>query len=201
MGTRSQVNIENSTISKNAADQGGGIVAYTADSVILNHVVITENQATVGAGILTLTMNACNTEFKLTNNTEVKNNTATYYGGGVMAWGDGSDGIEQVVTVENSSISNNNAKDGAGIFINLQDTATNAFVTINLGVGAVVQENKATRNGGGIFCDETLGIRQFLKGRSMLLKAAQCIITPQRPQATTCISTTARSLRSRMQRP
>ena len=163
VGTRSQVNIENSTISKNAADQGGGIVAYTADSVILNHVVITENQATVGAGILTLTIHACNTEFKLTNNTEVKNNTATYYGGGVMAWGDGSDGIEQVVTVENSSISNNNAKDGAGIFINLQDTATNAFVTINLGVGAVVQENKATRNGGGIFA-RNLGNTAVSKG-------------------------------------
>ena len=163
VGTRSQVNIENSTISKNAADQGGGIVAYTADSVILNHVVITENQANVGAGILTLTMNACNTEFKLTNNTEVKNNTATYYGGGVMAWGDGSDGIEQVVTVENSSISNNNAKDGAGIFINFEDTATNAFVTINLGVGAVVQENKATRNGGGIFA-RNLGNTAVSKG-------------------------------------
>ena len=163
VGTRSQVNIENSTISKNAADQGGGIVAYTADSVILNHVVITENQATVGAGILTLTIHACNTEFKLTNNTEVKNNTATYYGGGVMAWGDGSDGIEQVVTVENSSISNNNAKDGAGIFINLQDTAKNAFVTINLGVGAVVQENKATRNGGGIFA-RNLGNTAVSKG-------------------------------------
>ena len=163
VGTRSQVNIENSTISKNAADQGGGIVAYTADSVILNHVVITENQATVGAGILTLTIHACNTEFKLTNNTEVKNNTATYYGGGVMAWGDGSDGIEQVVTVENSSISNNNAKDGAGIFINFEDTATNAFVTINLGVGAVVQENKATRNGGGIFA-RNLGNTAVSKG-------------------------------------
>ena len=160
VGTRSQVNIENSTISKNAADQGGGIVAY---SVILNHVVITENQATVGAGILTLTIHACNTEFKLTNNTEVKNNTATYYGGGVMAWGDGSDGIKQVVTVENSSISNNNAKDGAGIFINLQDTATNAFATINLGVGAVVQENKATRNGGGIFA-RNLGNTAVSKG-------------------------------------
>ena len=117
-----------------------------------------------------------------------------------MAWGDGSDGIAQVVTVENSSISNNNAKDGAGIFINLQDTATNAFVTINLGVGAIVQENKATRNGGGIFA-RNLGNTAVLKGRSMLLKAAQCTITPQRPQATTCISTTARSLRSRMQRP
>ena len=163
VGTRSQVNIENSTISKNAADQGGGIVAYTADSVILNHVVITENQATVGAGILTLTISACNTEFKLTNNTEVKNNTATYYGGGVMAWGDGSDGVEQVVTVENSSISNNNAKDGAGIFINFEDTATNAFVTINLGVGAVVQENKATRNGGGIFA-RNLGNTAVSKG-------------------------------------
>ena len=163
VGTRSQVNIENSTISKNAADQGGGIVAYTADSVILNHVVITENQATVGAGILILTSHACNTEFKLTNNTEVKNNTATYYGGGVMAWGDGSDGIEQVVTVENSSISNNNAKDGAGIFINFEDTATNAFVTINLGVGAVVQENKATRNGGGIFA-RNLGNTAVSKG-------------------------------------
>ena len=163
VGTRSQVNIENSTISKNAADQGGGIVAYTADSVILNHVVITENQATVGAGILTLTIHACNTEFKMTNNTEVKNNTATYYGGGVMAWGDGSDGIEQVVTVENSSISNNNAKDGAGIFINLQDTATNAFATINLGVGAVVQGNKATRNGGGIFA-RNLGNTAVSKG-------------------------------------
>nr|WP_302641395.1 S-layer homology domain-containing protein [uncultured Agathobaculum sp.] len=163
VGTRSQVNIENSTISKNAADQGGGILAFTADSVILNHVVITENQANVGAGILTLTMNACNTEFKLTNNTEVKNNTATYYGGGVMAWGDGSGGIEQVVTVENSSISNNNAKDGAGIFINFEDTATNAFVTINLGVGAVVQENKATRNGGGIFA-RNLGDTAVSKG-------------------------------------
>ena len=163
VGTRSQVNIENSTISKNVADQGGGIVAYTADSVVLNHVVITENQATVGAGILTLTIHACNTEFKLTNNTEVKNNTATYYGGGVMAWGDGSDGIKQVVTVENSSISNNNAKDGAGIFINLQDTATNAFVTINLGVGAVVQGNTATRNGGGIFA-RNLGDTAVSKG-------------------------------------
>ena len=105
VGTRSQVNIENSTISKNAADQGGG----------------------------------------------------------VMAWGDGSDGIEQVVTVENSSISNNNAKDGAGIFINFEDTATNAFVTINLGVGAVVQENKATRNGGGIFA-RNLGNTAVSKG-------------------------------------
>lgn len=111
VGKRSQVNIENSTISKNAADQGGGIVAYTADSVILNHVVITENQATVGAGILTLTIHACNTEFKLTNNTEVKNNTATYYGGGIFARNLGDTAVSKgtINAAEGSAVYNNTA--------------------------------------------------------------------------------------------
>ena len=163
IGTTSEATIQDSTIKNNTADQGGGIGAYTAASVILDNVSILENHATVGAGILALTDYACDTELKLQNNTEVKDNTAVYYGGGLMAWNDCSTGKKQVVTVENSSICNNNAVDGAGIFINFEEYAKKAFVTINLGTGAVVQGNTATRNGGGI-CARNLGDTAVSKG-------------------------------------
>ena len=163
IGTTSEITIKDSTIKNNTADQGGGIVAYTAASIILDNVSIFENHATVGAGILTLTISACDTELKLQNNTEIKDNTATYYGGGMMAWNDCSTGKKQVITVENSSICNNSAKDGAGIFVNLQEDAKNAFVTINLESGAVVQKNTADRNGGGIFA-RNLGDTAVSKG-------------------------------------
>ena len=164
IGATSEITIKDSTIIKdNTADQGGGIGAYTPASTILDNVSIVGNHATVGAGILALTDHACDTELKLQNNTEVKDNIATYYGGGLMAWNDCDEGREQVVTVENSSICNNSAKDGAGIFINFEEYAKNAFVTINLGTGAVVQGNTATRNGGGIFA-RNLGDTAVSKG-------------------------------------
>ena len=163
IGTTSEITIKDSTIKDNTADQGGGIGAYTPASTILDNVSIVGNHATVGAGILALTEYACDTELKLQNNTEVKDNIATYYGGGMMAWNDCDAGKKQVVTVENSSICNNSAKDGAGIFINFEEYAKNAFVTINLGTGAVVQGNTATRNGGGIFA-RNLGDTAVSKG-------------------------------------
>ena len=163
IGATSEITIKDSTIKDNAADQGGGIGAYTPASTILDNVSIVGNHAKVGAGILALTDHACDTELKLQNNTEVKDNTATYYGGGLMAWNDCDAGKKQVVTVENSSICNNSATDGAGIFINFEEYAKNAFVTINLGTGAVVQGNTATRNGGGIFA-RNLGDTAVSKG-------------------------------------
>ncbi len=163
IGTTSEITIKDSTIKDNTADQGGGIGAYTPASTILDNVSIVGNHAAVGAGILALTEHACDTELKLQNNTEVKNNIATHYGGGLMAWNDCDAGKKQVVTVENSSICNNRATDGAGIFINFEEYAKNAFVTINLGVGAVVQGNTATRNGGGIFA-RNLGDTAVSKG-------------------------------------
>ena len=171
IGATSEITIKDSTIKDNAADQGGGIGAYTPASTILDNVSIVGNHAKVGAGILALTDHACDTELKLQNNTEVKDNTATYYGGGLMAWNDCDEGREQVVTVENSSICNNGATDGAGIFINFEEYAKNAFVTIKLGTGAVVQGNTATRNGGGIFA-RNLGDTAVSKGTINVAKGS-----------------------------
>ena len=171
IGTTSEITIKDSTIKDNTADQGGGIGAYTPASTILDNVSIVGNHAAVGAGILALTEHACDTELKLQNNTEVKNNIATHYGGGLMAWNDCDAGKKQVVTVENSSICNNRATDGAGIFINFEEYAKNAFVTINLGTGAVVQGNTATRNGGGIFA-RNLGDTAVSKGTINVAKGS-----------------------------
>ena len=171
IGATSEITIKDSTIKDNAAEQGGGIGAYTPASTILDNVSIVGNHAKVGAGILALTDHACDTELKLQNNTEVKDNIAAYYGGGLMAWNDCDAGKKQVVTVENSSICNNSATDGAGIFINFEECAKNAFVTINLGTGAVVQGNTATRNGGGIFA-RNLGDTAVSKGTINVAKGS-----------------------------
>ena len=154
-GDKPQVTVKNGTVT---GGKKSGIRITDAD-VTLTKLTVTKNASTGDGGGI----DAVKGKELVVEQCAINENTAKNRGGGVMAWGDGSDGIEQVVTVENSSISNNNAKDGAGIFINFEDTATNAFVTINLGVGAVVQENKATRNGGGIFA-RNLGNTAVSKG-------------------------------------
>ena len=149
VGTTCTVTIKDSTLRKNSANiQGGAIVAYTADTIELDNVSITENTSESGAGILSLCTAVCETNIVLKNGTKVDKNVATASGGGIFAYALGN---EMNVTVDNSSVNDNTADGGAGIFA-IVVNSENANLNVNLQSGAAVNDNTATGSfGGGIY--------------------------------------------------
>ena len=146
VGTTSNLTLRNSKLlNNNGASQGGAIVAYSAGTIELDDVSISENKAQSGAGIFALCTAVCNTDIRLLNGTAIDTNTATGYGGGIYA-----DALANTlsVTAENSSVSGNKAAGGAGIFTYKDGSAV---INVNLQSGAVMQENAATGMGGAIY--------------------------------------------------
>ena len=146
VGTTSNLTLRNSKLlNNNGASQGGAIVAYSAGTIELDDVSISENKAQSGAGIFALCTAVCNTDIRLLNGTAIDTNTATGYGGGIYA-----DALANTlsVTAENSSVSGNKAAGGAGIFTYKDGSAV---INVNLQSGAVMHENAATGMGGAIY--------------------------------------------------
>lgn len=146
VGTTSNLTLRNSKLLNNdGASQGGAIVAYSAGTIELDDVSISENKAQSGAGIFALCTAVCNTDIRLLNGTAIDTNTATGYGGGIYA-----DALANTlsVTAENSSVSGNKAAGGAGIFTYKDGSAV---INVNLQSGAVMHENAATGMGGAIY--------------------------------------------------
>ena len=144
VGTTSNLTLRNSKLLNNdGASQGGAIVAYSAGTIELDDVSISENKAQSGAGILALCTAVCNTDIRLLNGTAIDKNTATGYGGGIYA-----DALANTlsVTVENSSVSGNTAAGGAGIFTYKDGSAV---INVDLQSGAVMHDNNAVVNMGG----------------------------------------------------
>ena len=146
VGTTSNLTLRNSKLLNNdGASQGGAIVAYSAGTIELDDVSISENKAQSGAGIFALCTAVCNTDIRLLNGTAIDKNTATGYGGGIYA-----DALANTlsVTAENSSVSGNKAAGGAGIFTYKDGSAV---INVDLQSGAVMHDNAATGMGGAIY--------------------------------------------------
>ena len=146
VGTTSNLTLRDSKLLNNdGASQGGAIVAYSAGTIELDGVSISENTAESGAGILALCTAVGNTNIHLLNGTAIDKNTATAYGGGIYA-----DALANTlsVTAENSSVSGNKAAGGAGIFTYKDGSAV---INVDLQSGAVMHDNAATGMGGAIY--------------------------------------------------
>ena len=104
VGTIVNLTLRNSKLLKNdGASQGGAIVAYSAGTIELDGVSISENKAASGAGILALGTAVCNTDIRLLNGTVIDKNTATGSGGGICA------SASNINIAANSAVYNNTA--------------------------------------------------------------------------------------------
>lgn len=146
--------IQNSTVALNiGGEQGGAIVAYSIGELILDHAEITNNNATVGGGIFALCTAAANTHISLRNDSSINKNSATSFGGAIYG-APVLKGIPLSITVESSSIYDNEAANGAGIAIYNQFDKKDATITIKS--GSKLYGNKATNGyGGGIYSQNT----------------------------------------------
>ena len=146
--------IQNSTVALNiGGEQGGAIVAYSIGELILDHAEITNNNATVGGGIFALCTAAANTHITLRNDSSINKNSATSFGGAIYG-APVLKGIPLSITVESSSIYDNEAANGAGIAIYNQFDKKDATITIKS--GGKLYGNKATNGyGGGIYSQNT----------------------------------------------
>lgn len=145
VGTTSNLTLRNSKLLNNdGATQGGAIVAYSAGTIELDRVSVSENTAQSGAGIYALCTAVCNTDIHLLNGTAIDANTATTdYGGGIYAYAMAN---TLSVTAENSSVSGNTAAGGAGIFTYKSGSAV---INVDLQSGAVMHNNNAMTDMGG----------------------------------------------------
>ena len=104
VGTISNLTLRNSKLLKNdGTSQGGAIVAYSAGTIELDGVSISENKAASGAGILALGTVTGKPDIRLLNGTAIDKNTATGYGGGIYA------SASNINIAENSAVYNNTA--------------------------------------------------------------------------------------------
>ena len=110
------VDIENSTISGNTADgAGGGILAF-GGSLSLTGSTVSGNTADGGGGIHS------RTKYGTTIDSSIISINTARYGGGLAVFGDSSDSPgDNPVVVESSTISGNQAPNGAGIEIGYDD--------------------------------------------------------------------------------
>ena len=144
VGTTSNLTLRNSKLLNNdGAIQGGAIVAYSAGTIELDRVSVSENKAQSGAGIYAMCTAVCNTDIRLLNGTAIDANKATGYGGGIYAYAISN---TLSVTAENSSVSGNTAAGGAGIFTYKSGSAV---INVDLQSGAVMHDNNAVVNMGG----------------------------------------------------
>lgn len=136
--------VTNSTISNNDGFwSGGGIHFYSnTGTLTLNNVTVSGNFADVyGGGI---DFENGNDQSVLTNVT-ISNNyltASTNYAGGIYN--------AESMSITNSSISSNDARDGAGIF-----TDSGSILTIS---NSTILNNEATRDGGAIYIYGDVGI-------------------------------------------
>lgn len=159
IGNEICLRISNSTITGNRVEdssgdgQGGGIVGYSMGKLTLDHTVITDNKADFGGGIYALCTAVANTHITLRNGSSINKNSATSFGGAIY----GAPVLKDIplsITVESSSIYDNEAANGAGIAIYNQFDKKDATITIKS--GSKLYGNKATNGyGGGIYSQGT----------------------------------------------
>ncbi|MGD1700197.1 Calx-beta domain-containing protein, partial [Dapis sp. BLCC M229] len=130
------VTINNSTISGNSATSNGGGI-YSEGSITLDNSTISGNTAYRGAGVF----NHLYGYLAVTNSSTITGNVTTGgNGGGITNLGDSNN--PSTVTINNSTISNNQGGDGGGIY--------NTYGILTITNNSNVSDNNAS-SGGGIY--------------------------------------------------
>ena len=148
---RMNVMLSDVKIKNNEADySAAGLCLYgshnattTADSVVLTHVTLRENKLTGtsavgGAGMVFATYTSSNA-IKLKNCTVTKNESTTI-GGGISLCTSSSGSVNGKLILEDSSVTENKAQNGGGIYVNLSNLVMK---------NTVLTSNTATMEGGG----------------------------------------------------
>lgn len=144
------VNIINSTIKENASIlEGGGVYVrtYTHKSTLnIKKSRITNNSSVKGAGVFSSSRRNDGITEVLVEETTITGNLSSRWGGGVCSVVPNS-----VVTVHNSTISNNSAEYGGGIYSypKAEDYPASSRVTVN---NSTINGNSASYDGGGVYC-------------------------------------------------
>ncbi|MGB0390601.1 MAG: beta strand repeat-containing protein [Salibacteraceae bacterium] len=172
-GTSSEITLKNSIVSGNTAESGGAVYSYAwsysfanayslnyhaTSSVSLLNTTLTGNSATSGngGGIYSEAEGAyasyCNSLVTITKS-KVSSNSATGLGGGVYSYSDysyiGDSAAISSVIVTNSTIGNNTATSGGGIYSESAFSKAKSLVQINK---STLFDNIASAgDGGGIY--------------------------------------------------
>ena len=164
-----KLTINNATIKENGSaisTLGGGVFVGESANLTIADSTLSQNNAVDGAGLY-----VCGST--TLSNVEVSTNTATGNGGGVFV------GESANLTITNSTLSQNNAVDGAGLYVCGTTTLSGVTIlkneashngggiyrtsgqlvmnTININsepIETIVSENSATRNGGGLYLED-----------------------------------------------
>src|ERR1019366_2293159 len=135
------------TVSGNSATSGGGGIFYALGTATLNGVTVSDNSASLGGG--GIYDNDC--ALTVQQQSVIKGNRSNA-GGGINVAGDA--GVSTSLIVDASTIGGPNANDGntasldgGGINVN---GASGANVSVTLRNGALVTNNQANGDGGGI---------------------------------------------------
>ncbi len=146
----SYVKIKNNEAKYSAAGlclYGSHNATTTADSVVLTSVTLRENELTGtsaagGAGMVFATY-ASNNAIKLKNCTVTKNESKTF-GGGISLCTSRSGSVNGKLILENSSVTENKAQNGGGVYVNWSNLVMK---------NTVLTSNTATMEGGGVYVE------------------------------------------------
>ncbi len=131
----SAVTINNSLITDNYAAVGGGGI-YGVGNITLNNSTVENNSAERGAGIDLYSLNSLTL-----NNSTIGGNQATNLGGGIYMNGISGSGTANI-TIQNSTITNNSALTGGGIYSGGSSPRRNLTIT-----NSILYGNTATTGG------------------------------------------------------
>ncbi len=155
INSNGSLSISNSNISSNSSDfDGGGIANLVDGTANISDSTISDNSAPFGAGISnssgtanisnsTISDNSANFGGGLYNNDIVNLNNSSISGNSAVSSGGGIYNFEGTPTINNSTISDNSANFGGGI----QNSGVFSRANIN---NSTISSNSAVSSGGGI---------------------------------------------------
>jgi hypothetical protein len=129
------VTLENSTIRNSRSDLSGGAIVSTGPLTITNS-LLENNQALNGGALYPRFASARTTIISSTLRYNKATDTTNGWGGALLVW----DGAP--VTIQNSDIFSNTARQGGGIY-----AFANSSLTLS---GGTLRDNSATNDGGGL---------------------------------------------------
>jgi hypothetical protein len=149
---RGEAVVDASTIAANTAvDAGGGLRSTGRETIIRNGTVIEGNEAWRGGGLYMSGV------FTIEAGTEIRGNVAEEDGGGLhYRGGSPVPGAGVTVVIDASTIQDNSAQRGGGIFYTYSHGTSGSFTVLHIRNGSRIGLNVA-ETGGGIFQTQNFG--------------------------------------------